>query len=140
MPDAEQTLLAIDYGLARIGLAVGNTASCHVEPLATLQVKAGTPDWQQFARYIREWEITAFVVGLPLNAAGENQEITFITRKFASQLNQRYNLPVHLVDERYTTKAAQEIFRDFSRQKQQRLGLDAIAAQLILEQWFNDNL
>ena len=140
MPEAYQSVLGIDYGLARVGLAVGNTASCQAEPLTTLKVKCGKPDWQQFSGYLEEWEITTFVVGLPLTAEGANQDITFLTRKFAAELSKRYSLAVHFVDERYTSKAAQEIFRGFSRQKQQRLGLDSVAAQLILEQWFNDNL
>ena len=139
MPEQYQTLLGIDYGLARIGLAVGNTASSSAEPLATLQAKCGKPDWQELSNYINDWSVTAFVLGLPLTANGANQDITFITRKFAGILSARYNLPVHLVDERYTSKSAQDIFRSFSKQKQQRLGLDAVAAQLILEQWLNDN-
>jgi putative holliday junction resolvase len=139
MPELETTLLGIDYGLARIGVAVGNTASCSATALVTLPAKAGQPSWTEVTKIVREWSVNGFVVGLPLNVDGGNQDITVLARKFATAIGQRYNLPVHLTDERYTSKAARTIFQEFSRQKQQRIGLDAVAAQLILEQWLHDN-
>jgi putative holliday junction resolvase len=138
MHSDELIVLGIDFGLARIGVAVGNTASCSARALVTLPARAGLPDWRKVGVLLDDWSVGAFVVGLPLNKDGTSQGVTKLAQKFAKLLEARFDLPVYLTDERYTSAEARTMFQEFSRLKQKRIGLDAVAAQLILEQWLDD--
>lgn len=138
MPNNDKSLLGIDYGLARIGLAVADNITNAAMPLATLKAHKGQPNWSEFSEILQTWAITDCIVGLPLDIDEKFQDITHMASNFASSIKQRYDLAVHLVDERFTTKAAKEMFRELSFQKQKKLGLDAVAAQLILQQWLNE--
>ena len=100
------TYLAFDYGTRRIGVAVGNTVSGTATPLDTILVRNGRPDWTHITRLIEEWQPDALVVGMPLNMDDSENEITPLARRFGNQLQGRYHLPVHHVDERLTSRAA----------------------------------
>ncbi len=128
------TLLAFDFGLKRIGVAVGQTQTQSANPLKTLAVKRERPDWQAIAELIEIWAPDALVVGLPLNMDGTDQEMTLRAKRFSRQLQGRFQLPVHLVDERLSTREAKDRLQDQGRTAD---SADAVAAQVILEGWFS---
>ena len=124
MGDA-RTFLAFDYGLKRTGVAVGNGLTRTATPQPTIAAE-GDARFAQIATRLKEWQPDALVVGIPYHPDGAAHENTERARKFARQLRGRFGLPVHEVDERYsTTEALAEGARD----------ADAASACIILEQY-----
>ena len=131
-----QTALGFDFGLRYIGVAVGQTLTASASPLTVVLAKAGTPNWDDIATLIKHWRPAVLIVGLPLNMDGSNNPIAQHTRKFAQCLETRFQLPVHMTDERLSTRAAYELLPEKKRRKgKQRQLLDSLAAQVILTQW-----
>jgi len=128
-----ESLLGFDFGKQRIGVAVGQQVTGTATALRTLQSRDGKPDWDTISDLINEWQPDTLVVGLPLHANGEDSEISQAARKFARQLEGRYRLPVHTMNEYLSSQAA----RDLQQQNGQtdKTGIDAIAAQIILQNW-----
>lgn len=125
VPDSAQSFLAFDFGTRRIGVASGNRLTRTASPLPTV-ASEGDARWQALAALLREWAPDAVVVGLPTHPDGAAHEMTARALKFARQLHGRFGVMVFMVDERYTSAAAQSAgARD----------LDAGAAVLILEQF-----
>lgn len=123
-----QTFLAFDFGLKRVGVAAGNSLLREATPLRTIAAE-GDARFAAIARLIGEWRPDALVIGVPFHPDGAAHENTARARRFGRQLNGRFGLPVHEVDERYTTTEALAAgARD----------ADAAAACLILEQFFRD--
>jgi putative Holliday junction resolvase len=130
-------VLAFDFGLARIGVAVGQSITGTANPLPTLAAKDGTPDWQKVAALVKEWQPEKLIVGEPFNMDDTDQTITKRARKFANRLHGRFGLPVELNDERLSSAAARDEIFDFGGyQKLKKTQIDSIAAALILESWF----
>lgn len=133
------TYLGFDYGTKHLGIAVGGNASGLAEPLATASVRNGIPDWGEIDRLIKEWRPSALIVGLPLNMDDSENDMTRAARKFGHRLHARYNLPVHMVDERLTSVAAKNALVE-SRVpwKQRRARVDKLAAQNILQAYLDE--
>lgn len=129
------TLLGFDYGHRKIGIAVGQTVTGSATPLVTLRSRQNQPDWQGIARLIKDWTPTALVVGLPFHMDDREAQVAPEARRFARQLDDRFGLPVHLVDERLTS---QEARGRFTRRPKAMAAIDAMAAALILETWLHD--
>lgn len=128
-----QTLLAFDYGQRRIGMAVGQTLTQSARPLVVLKMNKNKKiPWQQIHQHITEWQPQALVLGLSQHVDGSENKITQAILNFKTELEQRYQLPVHLVDETLTSVAAQAYLQDM-RQKEEFI--DAVAAKIILETW-----
>ncbi|CAD5372684.1 Holliday junction resolvase [Rubrivivax sp. A210] len=124
---APQSLLSFDFGTRRVGVATGNTLLRHAQPLQTVAAE-GEARFAAIAKLVKEWQPDALVVGVPFHPDGAAHENTLRARRFARQLHGRFHLPVHEVDERYTTvEALAAGARD----------ADAAAAALILEQFLN---
>lgn len=137
------TFLAFDFGHKRIGVAVGDRITGTARPLATV-ASASTPDWKALLGVIAEWRPQALVVGLPLNEDGSEQPITTAARQFADQLARRSKLAVHLADERFSSRAADDALRNARSSgrmtRRVRKGdRDAESARVILEQWMSSN-
>ncbi len=130
-----RTLLAFDFGLKRIGVAVGQTLTGTANPLQTVAVRRDTPDWPAITRLIETWAPNALVVGMPLNMDGTEQEMTRCAKRFGRQLEGRFGLPVHLVDERLSTREAKTRLSSVGRGKAEA---DPVAAQVILESWLEN--
>lgn len=131
-----------DFGLARIGVAVGQRLTATASPLATLHSRDEKPDWDGITRLLDEWRPAALVVGLPYNADGSRQPLTERAERFARQLEGRYGLPVHRVDERYSSQQAGTILRRQRREGRPRIrktDIDAAAACIILEAWLQEH-
>ena len=129
MTGAASTLLAFDYGQKRIGVAVGQSLTGTATPLQTIPVKNNRPDWPAITKLVETWSPDALVVGLPLNMDGSEQDMSDQARRFSRRLHGRYHLPVHLADERLSTRVAR------SRMTDRGDDADAVAAQVILEGW-----
>lgn len=131
--------LAFDFGLKRIGMAVGDDLTRLARPLPAI-ANSREPDWTALGRAVTDWRPAALVVGLPVNLDGEDQPITAPARAFAAELGRRYRTPVYLVDERLTSRAADDEIRaaraDGRKSKKTQKGdRDGVAARLILEQF-----
>ena len=126
---AVRSFLAFDYGTRRVGVATGNTLMKTSQPLRTLALE-GDARFKAIEALIREWAPDALVVGVPFHPDGAEHDNTKRARKFGRQLNGRFGLPVHEVDERYTTVDALASGAHDA---------DAAAAALILEQFFREN-
>lgn len=134
-------ILALDYGARRIGLAVSDPTRTIASPLATLTRRAGKrPPWPEIARLIEEQEATELVVGLPLTLRGDASEWTEEVRGFGAELERRFNLPVHWVDERLTSVLAERAVRGMGLKRSEREEkgrVDAAAAALILRAYLD---
>jgi len=130
-PVALQTLLGFDYGTQRIGIAVGQSITGTATALCTINSRHGKPDWGRISGLIEQWRPDALVVGLPLHDDGSDSNISKAARNFAQQLEGRYRLPVHPMDERLSSHAAKQHMRQ-STSKQE---VDAVAAMIILQNW-----
>ena len=141
-PDAAQlsgTLLAFDFGMKRIGVAVGNTISHTTQPLITLHGEQNEPRFAAIAALIKEWQPAVLVVGLPCNEDGTPHEMTRLCRRFANRLKGRFNLPTILVDERYTSASASMQLTEMGvRGIKQKPLIDQVAAQHILQAYFDE--
>lgn len=138
--EGERTLLAFDFGLRRIGVAVGQELTGTTRPLATVNVNNFQIDWPHIERIIAEWQPGLIIVGLPLNMDGSEHEMSQRARRFSNQLNGRFNRPVELVDERLTSIEAEEFITEARRhghmkRHKARESVDQIAAELILKSW-----
>lgn len=137
MKSPPQILLSFDFGMKRIGVAIGQTITKTARPLQTLAAKSGKPNWEELNRLIKKWQPDALVVGIPLNMDGSLQKISTNAQQFAEDLKLRFQLPVYEVDERLTTKDAREkLFAKGGFKALQDGQVDQVAAQLILQNWF----
>lgn len=133
-------LLGFDFGMKRIGVAVGQTITKTARPLTMIPAIDGTPNLDMLTKLIKTWQPAALVVGIPLNMDGTEQKTTHAARQFAEMLRTRFQLPVHEIDERLTTKAAREnLFEEGGYKALQNRQVDSVAAQLILQNWLNQS-
>ena len=139
-PDSPQSLIALDYGRRRIGVATGVCITGTAAPLTTIIAHDGRPDWQSLEKILDEWKPDLFVLGLPYNSDGTESEMTSEVRSFAAKLQARYQIPVEYIDERYTSTEAKALLKEERRRgsrtkKLKKEDVDAKAAQLIAESW-----
>ncbi|MBN2885249.1 MAG: Holliday junction resolvase RuvX [Chromatiaceae bacterium] len=130
------TFMGFDFGPRKIGIAIGQTLTRSARPLITLRSQGERPDWPRIEALIREWQPEALVVGLPFNM--DDTEVAWSGRvhRFARQLNGRFGLRVHLIDERLTTVEARRQLAEAPRSLSSTPdAVDALAAALILETW-----
>lgn len=128
------TLLGFDYGLQRIGVAVGQFITGTATALATVRSRNGIPDWSMIEELIETWQPDALVVGLPLHADGSESEFTRSVKHFVHQLEDRFKLPVYPMDERLSSHAAAQSRADGNTASGSR-DIDALAAREILRSW-----
>jgi putative Holliday junction resolvase len=135
------TLFGIDFGTRKIGIAVGQTLTRTAMGIAVVAVRNGEPDWIEFDKLVKQWKPGAFVVGMPYNMDGSESDMLEQARKFSTTLTTRYMCPCHPIDERLSTRAAKEISRNNAqlrgKRPNDRAQVDAMAAQLLLESWFD---
>jgi len=137
---AAQTVLAFDFGLKRIGIASGDTVTRTAAPRPAVSASAAGPDWEAIARVVRTLAPGLLVVGTPYNADGSDGALTDAARRFAAELGRRFALPVHLVDERFSSLEATAALkaRRASGARRRRVGrqdIDSAAAAVILGRW-----
>ena len=137
MPDPVGTVLAFDFGEKRIGVATGETLLGSAHPLTVIHAESNDDRFAVIGKLIAEWQPEHLVVGLPTHADGTLHEMTRLATKFGERLVRRFNLPVSYADERLTSLDAEARLRETGRNsKSAKPLLDAVAAQLILQTWF----
>lgn len=132
-PKLPQTYLGFDYGSRKIGIAVGQTLTQTARDLDTVSVKGSTPDWDRITHHVRTWQPVALVVGVPLDSDGLETAMTKRAKKFGRTLSDRYNLPVHWINEYLTSEAARQALSQGTHSSRTSPKRDQIAARLILE-------
>lgn len=133
-------LLGFDFGMKRIGVAVGQTVTQTARALTVVHAKQGEPEWGDIAKLVKTWQPDAFVVGIPLNMDGTEQPLTIAAKRFADKLGNQFHLPVFGTDERLTSVDARErVFNKGGYKALQSTSIDSIAAQLILQNWLTQN-
>jgi putative Holliday junction resolvase len=135
-----RTILAFDYGLRQIGVAVGNCLTSTTQPLTILKAKDGIPQWQEVEKTLKEWQPDLIIVGDPLNMDGSDGLLGERARKFGNRMHGRFGLVVEMVDERLSSFEAKQ-----TRQEQGHQGnykndpIDSYAAELILQTWMRES-
>jgi putative Holliday junction resolvase len=137
-------VVALDFGLRRIGVASGDTLTRNANPRGAVTNGPSGPDWKAIQKIVDDLRPARLAVGEPYNADGSESPLTGTARRFAAELQQRCSLPVDLVDERWSSQDAEERLRDAraSGQRKRRVSaadVDAAAAAVILERWFSAN-
>ena len=134
------TVLGFDFGEKRIGVALGEPALGIATPLQTIHSEVNDVRFAAIAKLIDEWQVSGFVVGLPMHMDGQEHAVSALCRKFAQRLKGRYGLPVWLVDERLTSVIAESMLAEAGvRGRKQKPALDQVAAQAILTTWFESH-
>lgn len=136
--------MAFDFGRRRIGVACGDTLSRNTNALGAVANGSAGPHWEIIDSWIRDWEPALLVVGLPYNTDGSESVVSASVRGFARELGERYRLPVHLADERYSSLEAESRLKAerAAGQRTRRVAktdIDAAAACVILERWFTES-
>lgn len=141
MPGTPETIIAFDFGLRRIGVAVGQQVTNSANPLETVTNGDSGPDWVRIGTVIREWGPARLIVGMPVHADGSPSEMTNTVDEFIEALD-RFELPVETIDERYSSVEAEAALKE---QRQQGLrgriskeAIDSAAAMLIAERWLKN--
>lgn len=139
-----RSLLALDFGLRRIGVASGSCITATASALTTVEASDGVPNWAELDRLVKEWAPDLLVLGFPYNKKADESEIAAEIRRFAATLKSRYEMRVEFVDERYTSVEAQALLKEQRRKgirskRLKRTDIDSLAAQLIAESWLRIN-
>lgn len=124
-----ETVLGFDFGLKRIGVAVGNSLIKQAQPLTIIKAATNEAKFTAIATLMAEWQPARCVVGLPSHPDGAEHEMTLRCRRFANQLHGRFGVETVLVDERYSSAVIPHQRGDL---------IDAQAAAIILQQYFNE--
>jgi len=142
MPDtpdfSPRTILAIDFGLRRIGIAVGQSITGSASPLGVVRNSDDGPDFDSLGTLIDEWQPSLIVVGLPVHADGTPSDVTAHVERFIEELR-RYNLPIETIDERNTSTEAKAVLKNAraagSRGRIKKEMIDSAAAVFIAERY-----
>jgi putative holliday junction resolvase len=130
-------VLAFDFGEKRVGVAVGDTTVRIAHPLTTVAAEDNAARFAAIAALVEEWRPGRCLVGLPMHADGSEHEMSRLARRFARRLEGRFHVPVTLVDERLTSRAAESrLAQSGVKAEKMACVLDAAAAREILEAWF----
>ena len=133
--------MGFDFGVRKIGVAVGQVETGIANPLATIRAVKQKPGWQAISDLVDRWQPQGCVVGLSLQQDGSENPVSRPMRRFCRQLEGRYQLPVFRIDETLSTVEAKRLLFDelgLSASKLWRIQ-DQLAAQLILQSWLNHN-
>lgn len=121
-------VLGFDFGIKRIGIAMGNTLTGQAQPLRVIAAIDNATRFRIIGELIDEWRPARLVVGEPRHPDGAEHDMTLRSRRFANQLHGRFNLPVELVDERYSSAVIASKRGEV---------IDDKAAAIILQQYFD---
>jgi putative Holliday junction resolvase len=142
MQATPETILAFDFGLRRIGVAVGQQVTASASPLAAIQNNDNGPDWAAIERLIREWQPARIIVGMPAHADGSPSALSDHVKGFIGELA-RFARLIETEDERYSSLEAEELLKaERAHGLRGRISkelIDSTAATLIAERWLAKN-
>jgi len=135
--------LGFDFGRRRIGVAVGSHLGGAAKPVETVVSRGDKPDWARLEALVTEWKPERLVVGLPYNMDGSESELSRAARRFAGRLQARCRIRVELVDERLSSREAEQRLKvqrrsGIRRRKLEAADVDQEAAALILQSWLDN--
>lgn len=131
-------VMALDVGERRIGVALSDPTRTLAAPLTTIRAEPRTTALKRIATLIREHEVTALVVGLPLTMSGDIGPQATLVQQFADELRQIIEVPLYFVDERLTTAAAERMMVELNLKPEQRKArVDEVAASIILQDFLD---
>ncbi len=137
-----QRVLAFDFGKRRIGIALGNTLTATASPLETIDYHYPEIPWRAIDELIASWSPARLLLGLPKRPDSESSSMEQPIRAFAAQLQKRYDRPVDLVNEAFTSREAsarlKQQRREGRRQKVKKQEIDRQAAAIIVEIWLEN--
>lgn len=145
------SILSIDYGRARFGLAVADAETRLPRPLTTLERVNRNEDMRRLREIVREHNVRQVVIGLPLRMDGTPGEMAEEAKRFAVRVHKQFGLPVEMVDERLTSWEAERLLEEQSgrvlhddsphrkKKQQQRATVDSFAAAIILKQYLDSH-
>jgi putative Holliday junction resolvase len=125
-----EIVFGFDFGVKRIGIAMGNTLTGQAQPLSVIKAVDNATRFKLIGELIEQWKPARLVVGEPRHPDGAEHDMTLRSRRFANQLHGRFKLPVDLVDERYSSAVIPAKRGEV---------IDAKAAAIILQQYFDDH-
>ena len=138
MPNNITTVLGIDYGLKRIGIATGQTITGSASPITTLNQINGSPDWNALEQIIAQWKPQALIVGMPYYLDGKENDMTKIVEAFCLELEQRFPLPVFKINEALSSYEAEEMLKKNTKiGKHNKHEIDKMAAAIIVQNWLD---
>jgi putative holliday junction resolvase len=153
VPSAKEgRILALDYGRARIGLAIADAVNGLPQPLATLERINRNEDMRRLRELVREQGVKQIVVGLPLRLDGTRGEMAEEAARFAERVRKQIGLPVEMADERLTSWEAERLLEEHQgrtmhaaagkkrKKENAKPGVDAMAAALILKEYLDRQL
>lgn len=135
---AIRTLIGVDYGLKRVGIAVGNTLTHHAEPLEIISNHDINAVIRRIQQLIREWQADALILGMPRQPDGAAHAMTQVCADFQMQLSQAITQPIHLIDERYSSAVLPNASRTNARGQTRTVAQDDRAAAVILQQYLDE--
>ena len=131
--------MGIDFGLARIGIALSDDTKFLASPYLTYKRKGEEQDILYFTNLIKEKQVDEIICGLPYNMQGEEQEIAQHTRSFMQKLSVSSGLEIKFVDERLSSSMAEEMLKETEKDwKKRKEKLDAVAASIILQDYLDE--
>ena len=128
------TVLGLDFGEKRIGVATGQALIGTGRPLGVIHAISRADRIKYLAPYIKTWSPDLLLVGRPVHPDGQAHLMTQLSERFARQVSEHFRLPFALVDERYTSVEAQSL----DQATQNKHGVDALAAAAIVTQYFDE--
>ena len=138
MPNKSAFILAIDFGLTNIGVAVGQKITNTASELTTLKAKNGNPNWTEVRGLVEKYSPMLLLVGYPLNIDGTESVMSKRVQKFANRLERETNIKTMLIDERLSTREAKVLSKKYNFKKR-RLKIHEKSACLIAQTWLSEN-
>ena len=130
-----ETVLAFDFGLRKIGVAVGNTLTKTTMPLDIIYTKNGNTPWSDIENLLEDWKPLSVIVGDPINMDDTFSEMSGKARKFAQRLHGRFSVKVLMIDERLSSFEAKSFFQNRFGGKIDSDNIDSFAAEIVLKSW-----
>ena len=136
----EGNILSFDFGEKRIGVAIGNSITKSSHPLETINTPKNTERYRLIELLLKTWEPFKLVIGYPLNDDGTLSEMSLLAKKFGMKLGNKYNIPIAMIDERFTTSESDLELKKFEKNfKKRKIVVDQVAEMIILESFFQNN-
>jgi putative Holliday junction resolvase len=136
----EGNILSFDFGEKRIGVAIGNSITKSSHPLETINTPKNTERYKLIELLLKTWEPIKLVIGYPLNDDGTLSKMSLLAKKFGIKLTNKYNIPITMIDERFTSSEADLELKKFEKNfKKRKIVVDQVAAMIILDSFFQNN-
>ena len=136
----EGNILSFDFGEKRIGVAIGNSITKSSHPLETINTPKNTERYRLIELLLKTWEPFKLVIRYPLNDDGTLSKMSLLAKKFGMKLGNKYNIPISMIDERFTSSEADLELKKFEKNfKKRKIVVDQVAAMIILDSFFQNN-